>query len=482
MIIVSITGPTMQEAREQIKRSERYADMFELRLDMMERPNIARLIGMAGKPTIATCRPMREGGSFRGAEFERIEMLELASVYGANYVDIEFNSNLTTVEEFIRRRRETKVIVSFHLLDGALFRVAKLYKALAATGADVIKLAYPAEDAYENDYAFDFLSRATSDGRKAIAVAIGEAGEPSRVLYKKFGGWATYAAPETGSSASLGQIKASILKEVYRADRLNSRTLAFGVVGNPLGQSKGVYLHNPLFHRMRKNAVYCKFLVSDMEKFFQRIGVHLQGFSVTIPHKQSVMKYLDRVDKAAQAIGAVNTVVRRGANLVGTNTDAPAALDAIERKMKVGGRTVLVVGTGGAARAIVYEAKKRGAFVVIANRTVDKARTLAAELGVTYTSLAEIRKLECDILVNATPVGMTPHVNESPLPRQILNRKVIFDVVYNPVMTRLLREARSVTATTIPGTEMYVNQAARQSYLYTGRQPDMKLMRRILNA
>jgi 3-dehydroquinate dehydratase/shikimate dehydrogenase len=480
MIIVSITGPSMSEALAQVSSSSSYADMFEFRLDLMDRPNIARLLSPTTKPTIATCRPIREGGKFTGSERERIGMLDLAAVFGAHYVDLELSASPSIINDFVSRKEETKVIVSHHVADGQPFSVRRLYTKLNATGADVIKLAFVAHEISENKNAFDFLKLAAKDKRQAVAIAMGDYGEPSRILYKKFGGWATYAAPEEGTASAPGQLRASLLRNVFRAPRLNRTTKVFGVIGNPLQQSKGIYLHNPLYARAKQNAVYCKFPVTDLSLFMRRLAPYLSGFSVTIPYKQSVMEYLDEVDDNARAIGAVNTVLRRGKRLVGSNSDAPAALDAIERVVRVKGKHLLIIGAGGAARAIAFEAKQRGAIVLIANRTEAKAQRLAREFGLGHVRMAQIRSAPFDILVNATSVGMVPNVDESPVPKKILKGKIVFDAVYNPPMTKLLRDAKSVGATIIQGTEMYLNQAARQFELYTGIGPRLHTMRRIL--
>ena len=480
MIIVSITGPSMQEALAQVAASSPYADMFEFRLDLMTKPNIARLLSSTKKPAIATCRPEREGGSFRGTERERIGLLELASVYGAQYVDIELNSSPSVIADFIRHRKETKVIVSCHLLDGTLFEVNHIYEALRATGANVIKLAYQGEDAFENHLAFEFLARAKSDRQPAVAMMLGDAGEASRVLYKRYDGWATYASTEDGKAAAVGQIPASLLKTLYRAHELTPATKVFGVVGNPIKQSKGIFLHNPLFRLARKNAVYCRFQTSDIDRFMKFLVPHLSGFSVTLPHKQTVMSHLDRVDPAARAIGAVNTVVRRGKKLAGSNSDARGALDAIENVVKVKGRRLLVLGAGGAARAIAYEAKQRGADVVISNRTAAKGQDLAREFGLGFVRWGKFAEARFDVLVNATPIGMVPDTDKTPVPKSILRNTIVFDAVYNPPMTKLLRDAKSQGARIIQGTEMYINQAALQSELYTDRKPGASLMRQIL--
>lgn len=478
MIIVSLTGPSLQDVRRQIRTSMPYADLFEFRLDLIRSVGLGRILSLARVPFIATCRPDWEGGAFQGSEEERLGILESASREGAAFVDIELRAGARAIERFRHVMERPGIIVSYHLAKGRVPNVIRLYAALRSAGAEVIKLAFVGQDSHQNALAFEFLELARRERQKAVAVVMGEEGTPSRILYRKFGGWATYAATEDGRNAAPGQILASQLKHVYRADTLTPSTKVFGVIGKPLGQSKGIFVHNALFRQANVNAVYCKFIVADLGRFMRRVAPRLQGFSVTLPHKQAVMRYLDRIDATARAIGAVNTVVRRNEKLFGTNTDAPGALDAIEEKITVKGKTMLIVGAGGAARAIAYEAKRRGAQVRIANRTVLKSRRLARELGVTAVSLNEAG--DADILVNATSVGMTPHVSASPVPPKYLRARLVFDAVYNPPVTRLLRDAKKKKARTISGMEMYINQGARQSRLFTGREPDIALMRRIL--
>jgi 3-dehydroquinate dehydratase/shikimate dehydrogenase len=470
----------MEEALAQVAGSARYADMFEFRLDLIDRSNVARLLSSTKKPTIATCRPEWEGGGFTGRERERIEMLEVASAFGAHYIDIELNANPRIVGEFIRRQKVTKVIVSRHLPYGEPLSVSRLYSKLHSSGADVVKLAFLAGDISDIRHAFHFLSLAASHRRKAIAVAMGEYGESSRILYRKFGGWATYAATENGKSAAPGQICASQLKELYGAGRRTGSTKVFGVIGNPLIQSKGIYIHNSLFVRARKNSVYCRFAVANLKKFMKHVAPLLNGFSVTIPFKEEVLKYLDEVEPTTKAIGAANTVIRHDGKLIGSNKDAPAALEAIERRVNIRGRRMLVVGAGGAARAIAYEAKKRGVVVLVTNRTLKKAKKLAKKFGLRHVKLADVGRSTFDILVNATSVGMVPRVDESPVPAEILDNKIVFDVVYNPPMTKLLRDAKSRGARIIQGTEMYLNQAAKQFETYSHTKPKVEVMRRIL--
>jgi 3-dehydroquinate dehydratase/shikimate dehydrogenase len=480
MIIVSVTGPRMSDALEQVAASDIWADVFEFRFDLIRKPELAMLLLSTRKPVIATCRPVWEGGEFRGSEEERLDMLAAASLLGAEYVDIELRAGARALRQFLGRRRESSVIVSYHAPPGARFSVAPLYRRMRGTGADILKFAFVARDAWENRIAFDFLRRAERDRQRAIAVAMGEAGEPSRVLYRVFGGWGTYAAPESGRAAAPGQLTARVLSDLYRTERLRPSTKIFGVAGNPVSQSRGILVHNPLFARAEKNAVYCRFLVTDLRKFFSRMVPLLHGFSVTHPHKVEIAKYLDSMDPLSRVIGAVNTVIRRRGRLRGTNTDAPAALDAIEHVSSVKGKRILIMGAGGAARAIAYEAARRGAQVLVTGRNPRAARRLAREFGIVYVPVSGLRDVEADILVNATPVGMAPHSHESPFPPRMLKGKTVFDAVYNPPLTRLLREAAGRGAKIVRGTDMYINQAARQFALYAGVPANISLMKKLL--
>jgi 3-dehydroquinate dehydratase/shikimate dehydrogenase len=482
VIIVSITGPTQADALSQVRGSARWADIIEFRLDMIAQPDLHGLFVSTRKPRIATLRPDWEGGCFQGSEEERLDILLEAGALGAEYIDIEHAVARRALRKLRRHLPHTKFIVSSHrdrvgVSGGAAYRVLK------QAGGDIVKWAYTARDSSDLRRAIDFLAAARKDRARAVAIAMGEVGEPSRILYRKFGGWATYASAETGPESAPGQLPASVLKKVYRAHTVTPNTQVFGVLGNPLRQSKGIYVHNALFQRARRRAVYVRFPARNLSLFMRNVMPFLGGCSVTLPFKEKVGTYCTRIEENAVRIGAINTLFRRGRTLIGLNTDAAGALDAIEAAMTVKGRSFLVVGAGGAARAIVYEANRRGASVYIVNRDPARARALALEFGATVINASEISSAHFDILANATSVGMFPAVDSSPVPRSILRPgMVVFDAVYSPPLTRLLREAREAGAQTVSGLEMYLNQAARQSKLFAGRAPDRRLMKRTLEA
>ncbi|MBI5471700.1 MAG: type I 3-dehydroquinate dehydratase, partial [Ignavibacteriae bacterium] len=392
MIIVSVAGPSMNEALAQVEVSSRYADAFEFRLDLIKEPPLSFLLTSTRRPIIVSCRSAREGGRFDGSDAERLEILRAAVQIGVEYVDIELRDGQAIIDEFLESG--VKVIVSHHQFEKRSVNPERIYAQLRQSGAHVLKFAYMAHDAAYIRYAIEFLRLARAERQKAIAVAMGECGEPTRILYRKFGGWATYASAEDAAPAAPGQLPASMMKKLFRSDQLTSGTKVFGVVGNPVRQSRGIFVHNPLFQRAGKNFVYCRFEVHNLAAFAQHVLPWLSGCSVTLPHKQSIMKYVDRVDATTKGIRAVNTIVRKRGKLFATNTDAPGALDAIEKISKVAGKRMLVLGAGGAARSIAYEAKRRGAHVLIANRTESVAKKLAQEFKITFVPHAELAKTE----------------------------------------------------------------------------------------
>ncbi len=482
MIIVPITGPSMKEATDQIFSSARYADLFELRIDLLSHPDIGKLIASTRRPCIATCRPVREGGRFTGREDDRFTLLQQAINAGARFVDLELDAWGPGRQRLHSHHRSLQWIVSHHVLDGPPRRVNALYATMRKTGAGILKFAYMADDAWEIHAALHFFAAARKDHQRVIAIAMGEAGEASRVLYKVFGGWATFAGSEDGRQSAPGQLPVSTMKKVFQSNRRTTRTRIFGLVGNPVGQSKGIYIHNPLYRRLERDAIYCRFKIDDLTRFMKAFDGVLSGCSVTAPHKQAMIKFLATVDPLARTLGAVNTVVRRSGGYFGANTDARGALDAIEQRLKVSGRRLVVLGAGGAARAVAGEAVRRGARVFVANRTVERAKSVARALGVKWAALAHVASLEPEILVNATSLGMWPNIGATPMKEIPGTVRLAFDAIYNPAMTKFLKDAEGKGAMTVSGVEMYARQAVEQIRLFTGRKPDAADVKHLLLA
>ena len=478
MIIASLVGSTAADVRRQVRSASRFADLFEIRLDMIRKRDRPAAMRAATRPWIATCRTVAEGGRHRGTMEQRAQMLLSAIAAGAAYVDIELHE-FHAMATRLRIPSGVRTIASLHLLGGEdLPPPGKVYRRLRATGATVIKYAFAARDASDVDRCRTFLNHAADDRQHAIAIAMGASGEASRVLYRVWGGWGMFASAEPDAVSGPGQITARDLRTVYRANRLTRSTRVYGVIGMPVAQSKGVYVHNALFGTPSR--VYTRFAVKDLRRFMRTVAPWLSGFSVTLPHKEAVIRSLDAVEARARAIGAVNTVIRSGKRLSGFNTDAPAALDAIEQHGSVRGRTVVIIGNGGSARAIAFEAARRGGMVVVVGRNERRARALARAIGVRCAAIRELPALEPDVLVNATPVGMVPDVHRTPVRLEGIRPAIVMDAVYNPPVTALLKAAKQWGATIVSGTEMYLRQGALQSAMFTQKRPDVRRMRRIL--
>ncbi len=251
---------------------------------------------------------------------------------------------------------------------------------------------------------------------------------------------------------------------------IDTGTVLFGVIGNPVRHSLGPVMHNHAFACKGFPGVYLAFEVSDIASAVAGVrGLNIGGLSVTIPHKVSIMNYLDEIDGTAAQIGAVNTVVNRNGSLYGCNSDVFGAIKALKEKTPIDGRDVVIVGAGGAARAIGFGVKQEGGRVHIVNRTDERGRALAEFLGADFHLLEQIGTVACDILVNTTPVGMFPNTDALPVPPDVLRKEtVVMDIVYNPIETRLIRTAKDKGCITIDGVAMFVYQGAMQYELWTG--------------
>jgi 3-dehydroquinate dehydratase / shikimate dehydrogenase len=478
MIIVAVTGPGMDEALAQVEASSHHADAFEFRCDLIANADLGRLLHSTGKPRIVTYRPRWEGGEFQGDERERLSLLHDALSKGADFIDVEIGAFRGFVH--LRSPDLRRTIVSHHPQVMNVGEPRRLYQRLHETGAGVVKLAFPATDAWELCHVVEFLHLARKDRRRAIAIAMGEAGEPSRVLYRVLGGWGTFAASEIGAGSAAGQLTARSMRTLYRSHQLTRQTRVFGLIGNPVRHSKGIYMHNSVFRGCRLNAVYCNFAVADLPRFMEEVAPRFHGFSVTVPHKEAMLDHVDTMSARVSAIGALNTIVRRRAGWAGENTDAVAALNSVERKIRVRGKRVLILGAGGTARALAYESVCRGATVTIANRTARRARRLARELGTFVASPKGIRSEDFDIAMNATSVGMWPDVDGDPLRDVNLRGMVVFDAVFNPAVTSLLKHAERDGAVIVSGIEMYIQQAIEQDQLFVNKRPVARTLRRVL--
>jgi len=307
---------------------------------------------------------------------------------------------------------------------------------------------------------------------------MGEIGFASRVLVPVFGGLYTYAAPASAEGTAAGQVDARALRRLYRLEKLARSSKIYGVIADPVGHSISPAVHNRAFQARRTDAVYLPFLVPAPQlKDFMQLALKLPiaGFSVTIPHKQKILRYLDSVDPLARRIGAVNTVWRKAGRWRGMNADAPAVVAPLARQLRLAKASVLLVGSGGAARAAAFALTDAGARVSIVGIELDQVRALTRACGGEMLLKDQIAKRHFDVVVHATPLGMSPRVEECYFPDRI-PADVVLDMVYNPLETLLLRRAREQGKAVIPGIQMFLEQAARQFEAWTGDRAPRAVM------
>jgi len=465
------------------REAEAGGTFFEFRLDYLEHPELGLkpiksfLQRHPEGAVLATCRRRANHGRFTGTVEEQFRMLEAAIGTGAAAVDVEIESAEAAPARAEALREHARLLLSYHNYDNtpALEPVLRRLMRIPADGYKLVTTARKPSDNYR------LLALAKAHARvPLVLMAMGEMGFPSRVLSVAYGALHTYAAPPAVPGTAPGQISAHQLRHVYRLDKLTRTAKVYGVVAHPVEHSLSPAVHNRAFQSRRLDAVYLPFLVrpTQLGDFFRLAGqLPLSGFSVTIPHKQKVMRYLDVVDCLARRIGAVNTVWRKAGRWRGANTDADGVRVPLERRLRLAGASILLAGNGGAARGAAFALVDAGAKLTIVGRNLERVRALARACGAEALSREALASRHFDGLIHATPLGMFPKTGECFFPERI-PANVVFDMVYNPQETLLLRRAREQGKTVISGLEMFTEQAARQFEIWTSQPAPRAAMER----
>ncbi|MCA1577028.1 MAG: shikimate dehydrogenase [Acidobacteria bacterium] len=461
---------SVTELEEACARASESADFVELRVDCLAEtvPDLSRLVSGITKPVILTFRPAEQGG-YRVLGRPEREAFWAKNLKSDWFCDIESDLQV----EF-----GPSVIVSHHDFSGVPQDLEQLYERMAATPARVVKIAVHANDITDCIPIFQLLDRARREKRELIAIAMGNAGIATRVLGPSRGAFLTYASLEDESATAPGQINARQLRSVYRIDQIDQETMICGLVGLPVMHSVSPHMHNAAFAAEGVNGVYLPLEVNDLAEFMKRM-VHprtreldwnLRGLSVTAPHKSAVIDFLNDVDPLAQEIGAVNTVVVEGHELRGYNTDVHGLVEPLrERLGSLKDLRVAVIGAGGAARAAVWALGREQARVTLFVRDAIKGGLLGDEFGVPCERLEAAAFSGYDVVINATP--QSPGVAE-----QLNGAGLVYDLIYNPIETQFLKEARHAGCQTLGGLPMLVAQASRQFQLWTGKEPSTNAM------
>ncbi len=485
-ICIVIRDARVENIAPSIAQTPGSCGFIELRLDYLPVNSICvdllrRWKELARVPVIATFRRKANGGEFEGSAAGQMEVVRIILEARMDFLDLE----IETVEEHLGGslsslpHSETKLIVSYHDFAETPVGLAEVYDRLARIQPDVIKIATLANRYSDNVRLMQMASRAQADQVSIIVAAMGELGGLTRILAPSRGSLLTYASLEKGKESAPGQFTVSELSEIYRVNEIQADTRLYGVVGYPLGHSLSPLVHNAAFQYLGFNCCYLPLPVKNLKDFSMGLD-WFSGLSITIPHKRDIVHYAQSVDPSVRRAGAANTLVLRENQWFAHNTDIDGIELALADAFRSGITSAVLLGAGGAARAAASVLKRKVNHVVVLARDLEKARAFAGRYGFEADQLCRAAHYPADLLVNTTPVGMTPYEDESPLPDDLLNYRYVFDMVYNPMETRLLRAARAKGCLGIAGLEMFVGQAARQFELWTGQPAPLNLMQGVV--
>jgi len=487
-VCVAIVAPTAAEMMEKAEAVVRDNPFIELRLDYLRQP--ASILQKLRRFTdyhpesllIANCRRTGHGGKFHGSLAAQVDVLIRAAANGAQLADLELESAAALKSKDLDRlRAAAAVILSFHDFRGTR-KLDETFQKMTAFPADFYKVVSTANSLYDNVTMMKFLER-QSEKHSLIGLCMGEQGIISRVLCARAGSIFTFASAAAGEETAPGQIAASTLRDTYRIDQVDAATKVYGVAGDPVAHSLSPLMMNTAFRRENVNAVYLALHATKLSDLLACVrDIPLHGLSITMPYKQEIIRHLDKTDAVTEKIGACNTVIRtQDGKLYGYNTDVAGVVRPLEQRLHLAGAKVLVVGAGGSARAAVFGLKERGAEVFVMNRTASAGQKLARQARAKFLTRTQMRALHFDVIVNATPVGMSG-TKASPLSDKELNARILFEMVYTPAETKLVKLARARELQVITGVEMFVQQGARQFEIWTGKPAPAEDMYRVVVA
>ena len=479
-----VAAETAARMSSQLRLGLRKTRTLELRLDYLEngaereaflaqlRRNRPRAV------LIATCRRKEGGGVFSGTLEEEIEILRQAASAGCAWCDVEIETAKHFKRGELRRTlAPARVMVSHHDFEQTPRSLAPVVRGLDSAGGDAIKIAAQCQSVADSVR----IGELARKRRNVVAIPMGEFGLAGRILSLRTGSALAYAAME--QTTAPGQLSLDAMLGLYRAGQVTARTRVYGVIGNPIGHSLSPLLHNTAFHARKFDAVFVPFLVREVRDFLAAMKpLGVRGVSVTIPHKETILRHLDDCDPLAGRIGAVNTVVvRGGGRLYGYNTDYVGVLRSLEKRMRLAGSRILLFGAGGAARAAAFALAQAGSVVCFTARRPERARELAGAVGGQVIPRADLPREYFDAIVNCTPVGMHPG-GGCPLETAEVNCRIVMDMVYRPRETELLRLARRKGIDTVSGVEMFLAQGFAQYEIWTGERAPESAMRRAVEA
>ena len=490
-ICVAITGATPADMLRNAEAIVRENHFVEFRLDFLPNPaaiipKLKQFLYERGEVTaIATCRRAATGGKFKGTIGAELEVLEKAAMAGCHLLDIELQTAEHTKPAQLKKLRShgAALIISYHDFESTK-NLDAIFDRILPFQPEFVKIVTTAKTLADNVTMMRFLDR-RRDEANIIGISMGEQGTISRVLGLRAGSVFTFASAQAGEETGPGQIEARTLRETWRIDQIDASTKVYGVAGNPVRHSLSPLMHNMAFRRETVNGVFLPLQttrLNDLLTLTREVPLH--GLAITMPFKTDIIKHLEKTDALSEKIGACNTVVRaQDGKLYGFNTDVAAVVRPLERRLPLRGAKILVLGAGGAGRAAVFGLVEIGAEVFVWNRTAETAKKLARQAKAKTMRREQIAKSNFDVIINTTPVGMRGVKPVSLLEPKELNTRLVFDLVYNPIDTPLIRMAREKGLPVVTGVEMFVHQGARQFEIWTGKPaPEEEMLRVVVHA
>jgi 3-dehydroquinate dehydratase/shikimate dehydrogenase len=474
-LCVALIGSDASSIMERAESLVRDNPFLEFRLDYLSQPaaglpKLKSFMEMHPEATvIATCRRAVNGGKFRGTVAAQLGMLLKAADSGFQLVDLELQSvQALKTAELEELNNRVGLIISHHNFRNTK-KLEEPFAEMSKYTADFYKVVTTATNLYDNVVMMKFLE-ANSAKHEMIGLCMGEQGIISRVLGVRAGSIFTFGAATRGEETAPGQATALELRDTYRIDTVDAATQVYGVAGDPVEHSMSPVMMNAAFRRETVNAVYLSLHAKSLKDLLACVhDIPIRGLSVTMPYKQAIVDELENSDPLTKLVGACNTLVRSAdGKLYGFNTDVAGVVVPLEQRLHLAGARILIVGAGGVARAAAFGLKAKGAEVFLTNRTAEKGQTLARQAKVKYIKRAEVAKQSFDVIINATSVGLGGN-KQSPLEEKELNTKYVFDLVYVPAETKLIRMALAKGLQVVPGIEMFVQQGARQFEIWTGK-------------
>jgi 3-dehydroquinate dehydratase/shikimate dehydrogenase len=491
-VCVAIQAGSPAEMMNRAAKALKDSNFLEFRLDSLPKPAAALpllkefLSQHPSVAAIATCRRKAFGGQFTGSLTAELHALLNAAQAGCTIVDLEVESAEEARPAQFEKFREqlkaagTSLLVSFH--DFSLTRgLEQAADRIAAFEPDFMKVVSTAQTLTDNLAVLRVIEdRARST--QVVGIAMGEEGLVSRVLGPRAGAAFTFASLDDGEETAPGQVTAQTLRDLYHLQKLDQETRIFGVAGNPISHSLSPLMQNAAFRHEQVNAVLLPLKVRTLSDLLALVlQLPMSGVAVTMPLKQEVMPHLAQMDPLTERIGACNTLrIGVDGKIYGYNTDVAGVVRPLEKRIKLKDARIAVLGAGGAARAAVFGLVDQGAEVFVVNRTHEHAVALAKAAKAKALKHEQYARQQFDALINSTPCGMVGSKQALPIGEDELNAGLVFDMVYNPLETPLLKLAQAKGIPVIGGLEMFVQQGARQFEIWTGKTAPQAEMQRVV--